>query len=124
MNAIGMNRFRDALKRMDTHHGEDSGDGPDDERDVDTAGVHEDSGRRHEDAGADDAAHDDGDAVHQAHFRLERDLVVLFRVVLHDCCCGKDLLRNVCARLASTGPRSSGRPRELRMQRINTWTIF
>lgn len=56
-----------------TYHREEAGDDPDDERHVDAAGVHEDSGGRDENAGADDGANDHCAAVEQAHFGLKSD---------------------------------------------------
>jgi len=59
------------------HHGEESRDGPDYERDVDRARVLEDSSGTDEYARPDDAAHDHGDAVGQRHLRLEAHAIIL-----------------------------------------------
>lgn len=59
-----------------TNHGKNSGNSPHDETDVDASGVLEHAGRRYEDAGADDAADDDGHPVDERHLRLEGDLVL------------------------------------------------
>lgn len=54
-----------------TYHGEEAGDKPDYEGRVDGSGVEEDAGGRHEDAGADDGAHDHSDPVEERHLSLE-----------------------------------------------------
>lgn len=56
--------------------GEQSGQRPDDQRHPHGLGVDEDSRRRDEDAGADDGADDDGDAVPQRYLSLEDHLLL------------------------------------------------
>ena len=58
-------------------HGVDAAQRPDQERHAGAARVDENPSGAHEDAGADDAADDDGHAVHQAQLLLQDDPVVL-----------------------------------------------
>ena len=60
-----------------TDHGEDAAQGPDHEAHVDAASGGQDPGGRHEDPGADDAAHDDPAPVQKTHLRLELHPVTL-----------------------------------------------
>ena len=74
---------------MLTNHGEEAAGHPDDEAEVDAARGLEDPGGRHEDAAADDAAHDDGAAVEEGQLGLHAHpvpavpvLVVLSQLLL------------------------------------------
>ena len=60
-----------------SHHREKTAQRPDDQGEADRARVHQHALRRHEDAGADDNADDDGDAVHHAQLLLHLDTTLV-----------------------------------------------
>ena len=65
-----------------TDHSKNAAQRPDHEAHVDAAGGGQDPGGRHEDAGADDAAHDDPAPVQETHLRLQLKPLTLLLLLL------------------------------------------
>ena len=70
------------MSNVYTYHGEEAAGDPDNEGEVDAAGGLEHAGGGHEDARADDAAHDDGAPVQQSQVSLQLDPLALGLVLV------------------------------------------